>query len=87
MKYCVGLFSIAIGLYVGFYMGLWLCLIKGFEGIMSSIPTHDWLGMLWGLLRLCLSVLMSWLSFYLTMVIGLTLLREETISQDDLEDI
>ena len=87
MRICVGLFSIAIGLYVGFYMGLWLCLIKGFEGFVNSIPTHDWLGILWGLLTLGLSVLMSWLSFYLTMVIGLTLLREETLCQDDLEDI
>ena len=86
MRICMGLFAIVIGLYVGFYIGLWLCLVKGVEGFVGCLGLHSWLGVLWGLLRICLSILMSWLSFYLTMVIGLTLLREDFLSRNDLRD-
>jgi len=77
MKQLLGLILVVLGIAVGLYVGVWLCLIGGIVQIIGEIKGEfEAIKVAIGVTRIVFASLCGWLSGILLIAPGVTLIKD-----------
>jgi len=76
MRTIIGVVVCVSSVIIGLYLGIWVMLIGGIVQIVQSVtPTVEALGIAIGIVRVLLTSVVSWVSFYFLLGLGLSILK------------
>lgn len=78
MKIVFGILVILFGAGVGLYVGVWIFFIGGIVTIIDAIKETpvSGLGILWGLIKIGVATFAGWLSFFISIKLGFSILKK-----------
>lgn len=77
MKNVLGIIVCISSIFIGLYLGVWLCFIGGIVQIIESFKMNpiNTLGLVIGIVRFLSASIVGWFSLLITFAIGQTILK------------
>lgn len=78
MKF-LGVLLVLVGIALGAYVGIYLCLVGGIVSVINEVkkPVSDALPIVWGVVRVFLAGTIGWSIFYICVLPGIALIFED----------
>ena len=75
LKTLLGIIIILAGIFLGLWLGLYICLWGGVLSIISAVKAGTFLTFLWGVVKIMFAGIVGWGSFLIVSGIGVTILN------------